>query len=244
VKSSKEVHVAWALFWARQNKVQIVAEQSENSVPRRVGYARVSTADQNLDMQIEALKRYGVPEGMIITDKMSGASAKRPGLTVALKMAQHEGTEFVVWKLDRLGRSIRGIIETMQIFDKRGVRLVSITERFDLSTPFGKAILHFLAVFAELERDLIRERTVAGISRAKERGDPHGRPRAMTAEREALGEQLLGDGYRGTAAWKRLRALPGPNLSRSAYFAWQQLWDFKHPADDLDPDLGGDDGGE
>lgn len=217
-----------------QNKVQIVPEQSENPEPRRVGYARVSTADQNLDMQIEALKRYGVPEGMIITDKMSGTVSNRPGLTTALKMAQHEGTEFVVWKLDRLGRSIRGIIETMQIFEKRGVRLVSITERFDLSTPFGKAILHFLAVFAELERDLIRERTMAGLQRAKERGDPHGRPRAMTPEREALGDELLRGGYRGASVWKRLQAMPGPKLSRSAYFAWQQLWDFQHPADDLD----------
>ncbi len=220
-----------------QKDVVKVATESENEEPRKIGYARVSTADQNLDMQIEALKRYGVPEGLIFTDKMSGATSNRPGFNEALRFAQHENTEFVVWKLDRLGRTIRGIIETMQIFEKSGVQLVSLTEKFDLSTPFGKAIMHFLAAFAQLERDLIRERTIAGMKRAKERGGPHGRPKAMTPEREEKGDQLLTAGQRGTAVWKELKAIEGPNLSRSAYFAWQQLWDAEHPEDEIEEEV-------
>ena len=106
---------------------------------KKVGYARVSTVEQNLDMQTAALIKAGVAEDLIFTDKMSGGSMSRPGLTAALKVAQHLNTEFVVWKLDRLGRTMLGIIEIMQLFEKRGVRLVSLSEGFDLGTPFGKA---------------------------------------------------------------------------------------------------------
>ena len=216
--------------------VDQVTAESENKPVRKVGYARVSTADQNPDMQIDALKKYGVPEDMIFVDRMSGVSMKRPEFTKALKMAQHEGTEFVVWKLDRLGRTIRGIIDTMQLIDERKVHMVSLTERFDLSTPFGRAILHFLAVFAQLERDLIRERTMAGLKRAKERGGPHGRPTSMTPERVAKAGKMLRDGQRGAAVWREVKLLPGPGLSRSAYYAWQQLWDAENPAGDIEDD--------
>lgn len=208
--------------------------ESENKPVRKIGYARVSTADQNPDMQIDALKKYGVPEDMIFVDRMSGASMKRPEFTKALKLARHEGTEFVVWKLDRLGRTIRGIIDTMQLIDERGVHMVSLTERFDISTPFGRAILHFLAVFAQLERDLIRERTMAGLKRAKERGGAHGRPKSMTPEREAKADKMLRDGERGATVWREVKAMPGPGLSRAAYYAWQQLWDVENPADDIE----------
>ncbi|MCD1642575.1 recombinase family protein [Aurantimonas coralicida] len=208
--------------------------ESENKPTRKVGYARVSTADQNPDMQIDALKKYGVPEDLIFVDRMSGASMKRPEFLKALTVAQHEGTEFVVWKLDRLGRTIRGIIDTMQLLDGRKVHLVSLTERFDLGTAFGRAILHFLAVFAELERDMIRERTMAGLKRAKERGGAHGRPRSMTPERAAKADAMLRDGHRGATVWREVKAMPGPGLSRAAYYAWQQLWDVENPAGDIE----------
>jgi len=197
-----------------------VGKKSENE-PRKIGYARVSTSEQNLDMQIEALKKYGVREDLIFTDKMSGAIDKRPGFIGALKFAQREGTEFVVWKLDRLGRTVMGIIETLQLLDKRGVHLVSLTERVDLGTPFGKAIVGFLAVFAELERNLIRERTLAGIRRAKESGEPHGRPKAMTEERIRIATQMLAEGkHLQNAILPAMKKISGPPVSRSVLYAW------------------------
>jgi DNA invertase Pin-like site-specific DNA recombinase len=188
---------------------------------RRIGYARVSTAEQNLDMQIEAMVRYGVPRNMIFTDKLSGAKSHRPGFTRALKTAQHAGTELVVWKLDRLGRTVMGIIETMQLLERRGVTLFSLTERMDLTTPFGKAMLGFLAVFAELERNLIRERTMAGLKRAKERGDPHGRPAVMTAERIEVATRMLAEGLHiEREILPALQNLAGPAITRSPLYAW------------------------
>jgi DNA invertase Pin-like site-specific DNA recombinase len=213
-----------------------VAEKSENE-PHKIGYARVSTSEQNLDMQIEALKKYGVKERLIFTDKMSGASDKRPGFVHALKAAQHKGTELVVWKLDRLGRTVMGIIETLQLLDSRGVHLVSLTERIDLGTPFGKAIVGFLAVFAELERNLIRERTLAGIRRAKERGEPHGRPTAMTEERIKVATQMLAEGkHMQNEILPAMKKMSGPPVSRSVLYAWakdqRRLLPLEYETDD------------
>lgn len=122
----------------------------------RIGYARVSTQDQSVDMQVAAMERYGVKPACIFTDTLSGAHAQRPGFIEAIRAAQQPGSEFVVWKLDRLGRTVTGVIDTMQLLDSRGVRVYSLTERLDLGTPFGKAMVGFLAVFSELERNLIR----------------------------------------------------------------------------------------
>lgn len=188
---------------------------------RVLGYCRVSTTDQSPDLQIAAMERYGVPRDLIFVDKLSGATSKRPGLIAAIQLAQVPGTEFVVWKLDRLGRTVLGIIETLQLFEKRGIRLYSLTERMDLSTPFGKAMIGFLAVFAELERNLIRERTMAGLKRAKERGDPHGRPAVMTEERIELATQMLADRcHIEREILPALKELPGPQITRSPLYAW------------------------
>jgi DNA invertase Pin-like site-specific DNA recombinase len=207
--------------------------ESEKST-RKIGYARVSTAEQNLDMQIEALKRYGVPEQLIITEKASGGSLeKRPGLSRALRMAQHEGLEFVVWKLDRLGRTLTGILQIMELFHKRGIVFVSLTEKIDTNSAMGKAFIHLAAVFAQLERDLIRERTLAGIKRAKERGEIGGRPRGMTDERIARARELLAEGRRGEAVWRELKKIKGPGISRAVYYAWQKRFDAEQDANDL-----------
>lgn len=172
-------------------------------------------------MQIAALEKYGVPRDLIFTDRMSGASSKRPGFAKALKMARHEGTEFVVWKLDRLGRTVMGIIETMQRFEEDGVRLVSITDKFDLGTPMGRAMLQLLAVFAELERNLIRERTIAGIERAKERGEMPGRPISMTEERCELTLKMLTQNARVVnEILPAVKKLPGPPISKPTLYAW------------------------
>ncbi|ABF64378.1 DNA-invertase from lambdoid prophage e14 [Ruegeria sp. TM1040] len=210
-----------------------MASESENQPTRKIGYARVSTADQNPDMQIHELKRYGVPEELIFVDRASGGTMKRPQFMRALRYAQYEGTELVVWKLDRLGRTLGGVLDTLKLLSDRGVTFVSLTERIDTTGPMGKAMIHLLAVFAELERDLIVERTKAGIERAKERGDVGGRPKAMTPERVAKAEEMLAAGERGNTVWKAMKELDGPTISRAAYYAWQKEWDAGHRAPDI-----------
>jgi DNA invertase Pin-like site-specific DNA recombinase len=192
---------------------------------RRIGYARVSTADQNPDMQIAALKAYGVQEELIFVDKASGGSVRRPQFLRALQLAQIPDTEFVVWKLDRLGRTLYGILETMELLERRGVKFISLTERIDTSGPMGKAMIRLLAVFAELERDLTRERTTTGIRRKIQRGEHHGRAHSMTAERKEVAELLLERGERGNDVWKMIKSLRGPPISRAAYYVWQKKYD-------------------
>ncbi len=214
-----------------------VASKSRNLPPPKIGYARVSTSDQNPDMQIAALKEYGVPEEMIFVDRASGGTMDRPQFVTAMKYAQAEGSEFVVWKLDRLGRTLDGILETLKTLNDRGIAFVSLTERLDTTGPMGKAMLHIIAVVAELERDLIRERTIAGIERARARGEVGGRPRAMTDERIALAIEMLERGDRGAPVWKAVAELPGPKVSRAAYYAWQKQWDADRDAGELgDPE--------
>ncbi|WP_255417496.1 recombinase family protein [Maritimibacter sp. 55A14] len=192
---------------------------------RKIGYARVSTADQNPDMQIQALKDYGVSPDLIFTDKASGGTMKRRGFERALKTAQHAGTEFVVWKMDRLGRDLVGILDTLKLLGDRGVHFVSLTERLDTQGPMGKAMVHIIATIAQLERDLIRERTLAGMARARERGDNPGRPKAMTEAREAKAREMLLDGQRGVEVWRALQEIDGPPIGRAAYYRWQKAWD-------------------
>lgn len=204
-----------------------MASKSNNPL-RKIGYARVSTADQNPDMQIAALEAYGVPRELIFVDKASGGTMKRPMFIRALKTAQHEGTQFVVWKLDRLGRTVPIILETLELLEQRGVTFISLTESIDASTPMGKAFIHMAAMMAQLERDLIRERTLAGIKRARERGERGGRPISMTDERIAKAEELLGKGLRGNAIWHELKRLDGPTISRAAYYKWQKDWDVEN----------------
>ncbi|HBB81965.1 MAG TPA: resolvase [Sulfitobacter sp.] len=199
--------------------------QSENLPTRKIGYARVSTADQNPDMQIAALKAYGVPEELIFVDRASGGSMNRPMFIRALKTAQHEGTEFVVWKLDRMGRTLEGIIDVLKLLEGRGVKFFSLTERVDMTTPMGKAMLQMMAVVAELERNLIIERTKAGIARARERGERGGRPIAMTPARVEVADTMLRLGKRGEEVWEAIKPLSDVKVSRAAYFAWQKLWD-------------------
>lgn len=197
-----------------------MAEKSEKVI-RKIGYARVSTADQNLDYQIEALRRYGVSDDLIFTDKMSGKTQKRPGLTEALRLAQHPETELVVWKLDRLGRSLLGILDTVAMIDRRGVRLYSLTERLDLATPMGRMILHIMASLAEYERALIRDRTIAGLRQARADGRAHGRPASMTDERCRLAAEMLTDGrHVVNDILPALQDLEGPPIKRAALYAW------------------------
>lgn len=199
--------------------------KSERKPIRKIGYARVSTADQNPDMQVAALLAYGVPKELIFVDRASGSSLDRPEFINALRYAQLPGTEFVVWKLDRLGRTLEGIIEVLSLLERRGVQFFSLTERVDMTTPMGKAMLQMMAVVAELERNLIVERTKAGIARARERGERGGRPIAMTPARVEVADTMLRLGKRGNEVWDAIKPLSDVPVSRAAYFAWQKLWD-------------------
>src|SRR3954467_3250206 len=139
----------------------------------RIGYARVSTLDQNLDLQEDALKAAGCEK--IYTDKAGGTRAERPGLERALADLR-AGDRLVVWKLDRLGRSLRHLIETVTALRDRGVGFQSVQEAIDTTTSGGKLIFHVFGALAEFERDIIRERTLAGLAAARARGREGGPP--------------------------------------------------------------------
>lgn len=158
------------------------------------GYARVSTDDQNLALQIKALKEYGVPEGCIYTEKASGAKIGRTELGRVLKRLR-SGDTLVVWKLDRLGRTVAGIVEVVARLERDGINLVMLTERVDTSTPMGKAVLHFMAAMAQLERDLISERTKAGMAVAAAQGAKFGKSHYITGypKRLARFEEMFRD---------------------------------------------------
>ena len=139
----------------------------------KIGYARVSTADQHFRMQEDALKSAGCEE--IYTDVISGVKSQRPGLDKALSYAR-EGDTIVVWKLDRLGRSIQHLIQTITSLIDKKIGFKSLQENIDTSTSGGKLIFHIFSALAEFERDLIQERTQAGLKAARARGKMGGRP--------------------------------------------------------------------
>ena len=151
----------------------------------KFGYARVSKLEQNLDLQKDALLSAGCLEENIITDEISGANTERPGLNNLLNNKLRHGDELVVWRLDRLGRSIRHLIELINSFNDKGIIFRSITENIETSTNNGRLIFNIFASLAEFERNLIRERTLAGLSSARARGRLGGRPNAKQSNIDA-----------------------------------------------------------
>ncbi|MBC8716386.1 recombinase family protein [Ochrobactrum sp. Marseille-Q0166] len=146
----------------------------------KVGYARVSTEEQKMDLQIHALKKIGCDE--IFTDHgESGANFNRSGLEAAMAILK-PGKTLVVWRLDRLGRSLSGLVYLMEQLGKRGVNFCSITENIDTASSGGKLMFHMMAALAEFERSLISERTREGIAAAKRRGVQVGRPKALSED--------------------------------------------------------------
>ncbi len=141
-----------------------------------IGYARVSTQEQTLALQQDALTKAGC--GKLFTDPLSGAKADRPGLTEALDFLR-PGDTLVVWRLDRLGRSLRHLIDTVTALHERGIGFKSLTEQIDTTTSNGKLVFHVFGALAEFERDLIRERTQAGLTAARARGRIGGRRKAL-----------------------------------------------------------------
>jgi DNA invertase Pin-like site-specific DNA recombinase len=142
-----------------------------------IGYARVSTEDQTLDLQKDALEKIGCTK--IFTDTASGAKAERKGLEEALSYVR-EGDILVVWRLDRLGRSLKHLIETITELNNRKIGFKSIQENIDTTTSGGKLVFHIFGALAEFERDIIRERTNAGLTAARARGRLGGRPKAKS----------------------------------------------------------------
>jgi len=151
---------------------------------RLIGYARVSTADQDLAMQLAALRRAGVQEDNIWSEQVSGVKKKRPERDKAM-MDAREGDVFIVYKLDRLGRSFRELLEMVHDLETRKIGFRSLTEGFDTTTVSGKFMFHMLGALAEFERGLIAERTRDGMAEAKAQGRQVGAPLFMTAERMA-----------------------------------------------------------
>jgi DNA invertase Pin-like site-specific DNA recombinase len=152
-----------------------------------LGYARISTGDQHPDLQVDALKAAGCYR--VFVDTASGALAARPALNQLLDQLR-PGDTLVVWKLDRLGRSLRHLVDTIAALADRGVGFRSLQEQVDTTTPGGKLVFHIFAALAEFERDLIQERTSAGLAAARARGRTGGRPALMTEPKIRLAREM------------------------------------------------------
>lgn len=159
----------------------------------RYGYGRVSTAEQNADLQRDALHAAGVAEGRVFIDTASGALSSRPRLDELLPLLRPEDT-LVVWRLDRLDRSLAHLVATVTELGERGVGFVSLTEAIDTTTPAGRLLFGIMASLAQFERDLIQERTHAGLAAARARGRVGGRPAIMSAEKLAVARRMLAEG--------------------------------------------------
>jgi DNA invertase Pin-like site-specific DNA recombinase len=176
-----------------------------------IGYARISTTDQTLALQQDALKAAGCTK--IFTDTASGSRTDRPGLTEALSYVR-SGDTLVVWRLDRLGRSLSHLIHTVADLKERGVHFRSLQEQFDTGTSGGKMVFHFFGLVAEFERDLIRERTMAGLAAARARGRQGGR-RGLSAEKVRQLRTLAADRTNSVSAiCKTLR------ISRATFYRY------------------------
>ncbi len=170
--------------FARADDSQVI----ENASPRLVGYARVSTDEQTTRLQRDALRAAGVDA--VFEDKESGALRSRPRLDRALAELR-AGDTLVVWKLDRLGRSLRNLLEVAETLRERGVALRSLTEHIDTASATGKMLYAVLGAVAQFERDVLRERTVAGMRAAKSRGEHIGRPPALTSSQIREARKML-----------------------------------------------------
>ncbi|NCF68551.1 MAG: recombinase family protein [Chloroflexi bacterium] len=156
----------------------------------QIGYARVSTLEQNVGPQIDQLEEAGCER--IFRDKASGAKTERPGLREARDFLR-DGDSLVVWRLDRLGRSLRHLIDTVSELEERGIGFRSLQESIDTTTSGGRLIFHIFGALAEFERNLIRERTLAGLRAARVRGRIGGRPRKLGKQKTELAYQLYNE---------------------------------------------------
>ena len=182
IKRTKTGHTAARAKRRRPVAAKVARARSSDagditSKPMLIGYARVSTVDQNLALQRDALTEAGCAK--IFTEQMSGAVTDRPALHDALEFAR-SGDTLIVWKLDRLARSMKQLIETVETLRVRGIGFRSLTEALDTTTAQGRLVFHMFGALAEFERSLIRERTQAGLAAARRAGRTGGRPPKLT----------------------------------------------------------------
>jgi|SRR5258708_2834883 DNA invertase Pin-like site-specific DNA recombinase len=178
----------------------------------KIGYIRISKHEQNEALQRDALQEAGCEH--YFSDTMTGVKFERKGLEKALAYMR-SGDTLVVWKLDRLGRSLKDLIETLNLLNNRGINFISLTESIDTTTPGGKLIFHLMGALAEFERDLIRERTIAGLAAARARGRVGGRPRRASDGKVALARHLYQDPNHSVA---EICSMLG--ISRSTFFRY------------------------
>ncbi len=171
----------------------------------KYGYARVSTTEQNTDLQADALKGVGCEK--IITEKVSGAASKRPKLDNLLSSLQ-AGDTLTVYRLDRLGRSLPHLIEVIRQIEGQGAGFQSLSESIDTTTASGRLVFHMMGALAEFERSLIVERTQAGLTAARKRGVRVGRPPALTPAQVRHAEKLIASGESPSAVARSLKVHP------------------------------------
>ena len=176
-----------------------------------VGYARVSTMDQSPALQLDALNNAGC--GRIFEEKASGAQRDRPELKAAMEYLR-EGDTLIVWKLDRLARSMKQLVDTIENMDRSGIGFRSLTEALDTTTPGGKLVFHIFGALAEFERSIIRERTKAGLDAARSRGRLGGRPPALSTEDLAAARAMLKDDQLTVASVARTLGVSPATLYR------------------------------
>lgn len=152
---------------------------------KHIGYARVSTQDQDLSLQVEALVKWGIPENSIIREKASGGTMNRPEWNRIMAGAR-AGQVIVVWKFDRLGRTLSGMIQTAEYLREHNIGLISLTEGIDTTTAIGKFFFHIIASLAQFERDLISERTSAGMANKRAQGVRFGRKPLISGHPERI----------------------------------------------------------
>lgn len=175
----------------------------------KIGYARVSTIEQNLDLQRDALLAAGCEK--VITDTVSGSVLARPGLE-KVKEQMRAGDTLVVWRLDRLGRSMRDLISWMTYLDEKKIQLQSLHEAIDTTTTSGKLTFHLFGAMAEFERNLIRERTQAGLTAARARGRKGGRPAALDKDKRELAVRLYNENQMTIAKICTMLGISKPTL--------------------------------
>lgn len=174
-----------------------------------IGYARVSTDDQNLHLQSDALNQAGCEQ--IFKDQISGAKTERQGLQQALAYAR-AGDTIVVWRLDRLSRSLKDLIEMVAFLESKNIGLKSLQESIDTASSSGKLIFHIFGALAEFERNLIKERTQAGLQAARARGRTGGRPKALSKDKRTLAVQLYDEKKHTVGQICKLMGVSKPTL--------------------------------
>jgi len=182
---------------------------------QKIGYARVSTDDQNLDLQLDALRGAGCDQ-IFVDEGISGAVKDREGLDMALSMVG-EGDTLIVWKLDRLGRSLGFLIELIAKLGDQGVQFNALQDGIDTTTSGGKLVFHIMGALAEFERDLISERTRAGMKAAKKRGKSLGRPTALTSEQIIHAKRAIEKGDETVSGMASVLGVHRNTLSRAIY---------------------------